>query len=147
MRQGDPHMKHIEPPESLPVVPAPPVPPEPSRTEAEPKEDVHFRERDAGDIVEKPNNDDRCLGDCPLTTNEASSMKNEQTQRPSAAFMTSDELAAWLGVGRVSIYALVRKDGLPCYRFSGTLRFKHDEVEEFLKSRRASGNQHGGTSH
>lgn len=69
-------------------------------------------------------------------------MKNENTQRASAAFMTSDDLAAWLGIARTSVYALVRKDGLPCYRFSGTLRFKREEVEEFLKSRRASGERH-----
>jgi excisionase family DNA binding protein len=138
-------MKHIEPPENLPVVPTPPVPPEPSTTEAEPKEDVHFRERNAGDIVEKPNNDDRCLGECPSTIKEASPMEHNDTRSAtSAAFMTVDEVATWLGVSRYSVYALVRKDGMPCDRYAGTLRFKLDEIKRFLESRRASGDRHVG---
>jgi len=134
-------MKHIEPPENLPVVPEPPVPTEPKTNETE--EDVHFRDPSAGDIVEKPNNDDRCLGECPSTTKEASPMEHNDTQPAmSAAFMTAKELAAWLGVTRYSVYGLVRNYGLPCYRYSGTLRFKLDEVKQFLKSRRTSGDRH-----
>lgn len=138
-------MKHIEPPENLPVVSEPPVPPEPKTTESEPEEDVHFRERAAGDIVEKPNNDNRCLGECPSTIKEASPMEHNDTQPAmSAAFMTAKELAAWLRVTRYSVYGLVRNDGLPHYRYSGTLRFKLAEVEKFLKSRRVSGDPHVG---
>lgn len=136
-------MKHIEPPESLPVVTETPVPTEPSQTEAEPRENVHFRDQEAGDILEEPNNDDRCLGECPSTTKEASPMEHNNTHPATrAAFMTAKELAVWLGVTRYSVYGLVRNDGLPNYRYSGTLRFKLDEVEEFLKSRRASGDLH-----
>ena len=136
-------MKHVEPPENLPVVPDEPAP----MKDEEPAEDVHFRDRRAGDTLNVPKDavaDERPLGECPSTTNEASPMKNEKSRREGAAFMTTDELAAWLGVGRHSVYSLVRKDGMPCYRFAGTLRFQPEEVEAFLKSRHASGDQHGG---
>lgn len=144
------HMKHAEPPENLPVVDEPAVSQPATETERPTDasaEDVHFRDRAAGDTVTMPIGGQReepagrLLGDCPSTTNETSPMEQTQTQPrvDEAAFMTAVELAAWLGTTRYSVYTLVRKDGLPCYRYGGTLRFRRTEVEEFLKDRRRSG--------
>jgi excisionase family DNA binding protein len=43
-----------------------------------------------------------------------------------------DELAAFLGVSKPTVYRLVEKRSLPFYKIGGSLRFKSDEVMEYV---------------
>jgi len=48
--------------------------------------------------------------------------------------MTVDEVAAYLGIHRATVYRLCAKtDGLRSYKVSGCVRFKREEVEEYLE--------------
>ena len=124
--------QHPNPPENLPVVTEP--------VESEPEEGVHFREPEPGDTLPEPMghgvaNTGDSLETCSLTTK--THMKQEKAVASQAAFMTASQLAAWLNTTKYSIYQLVRQDQLPCYRYSGKLYFRIEDVEQFLKERRA----------
>lgn len=125
-------MKHSNPPDNLPVVH--------EWRKSEPEKDVHFRDPELGDTLQKPvgHGDRNAAGPlemCSLTTEIP--MKQEKAAASQAAFMTASQLAGWLNTSRYSIYQLVRQDQLPCYRYSGKLYFRIEDVEQFLKERRA----------
>jgi len=49
-------------------------------------------------------------------------------------FLTPDELAECLAVSKTTVYRLVVRRQIPFYKIGGSLRFKKDEIEEFLAS-------------
>lgn len=52
----------------------------------------------------------------------------------STPLMTADEVAARLGIHRATVYRLCGKpDGLRSYKVAGCIRFKSEEVEEYLE--------------
>lgn len=46
--------------------------------------------------------------------------------------LTADELAAWFGIPRLSVYESVRSKGLPAIRIGRSLRFYRPAVEDWL---------------
>ncbi len=50
-----------------------------------------------------------------------------------APMMTPDEVAALLCIHKATVYRLAKSDGLRAYKVGGLLRFKAEEVEEYLK--------------
>jgi excisionase family DNA binding protein len=50
-------------------------------------------------------------------------------------WMTSDEVAKWLGVKRSTLPSLVTREKLPCYRPGKSYTFKRSEVEAWLMER------------
>lgn len=133
-------MKHIEPPESLPVVPTPPVPTDPKTPETETKEDVHFRDPGTGDT----------LGSVPVSGGNARSgtpasrslqlLNSDMTQpkehpiRAPDDLLTVPEVAERLRRSRAAVYGLIARQSLPVYRIPGGCRFKAADVEAFLES-------------
>lgn len=63
---------------------------------------------------------------------------------PTLALLTLRDVARMLRLSELSIYRLVRKRLLPCYRVMRRLRFKHADVERFLETRAANVPDHGG---
>lgn len=51
----------------------------------------------------------------------------------SAPLMTPDEVAACLRVHRGTVYRLVKSGGLRAYKVSGRIRFKTEDVEDYLE--------------
>jgi excisionase family DNA binding protein len=54
----------------------------------------------------------------------------------SKAFFTPEELAEFLSVSKATIYRLVGKRKLPFHRIGGMLRFKRQEIENYLENER-----------
>ncbi|MBM4275391.1 MAG: helix-turn-helix domain-containing protein [Deltaproteobacteria bacterium] len=66
-----------------------------------------------------------------------------QTRRPSLKELLSsgdlispEELAAALKIGRVTIYAWVRRGTIPCLRLESLIRFDPAEIREWLECKR-----------
>lgn len=132
-------MKHIEPPENLPVVSEPPEPTEPSRTEAKPEEDVHFRERAAGDTVDPvPVSGGNARSGTPASRSlqpirlSMPKSKEHPTRAPDD-LLTVPEVAQRLRRSRAAVYRLVEHRALPVYRIPGSYRFKAADVDAFLE--------------
>lgn len=131
-------MKHIEPPENLPVVPDP--------TEAEvttmDAEDVHFRDRGAGDIVAPTQSTDAPRASRTPAPRSLQPVNNDMTQkqeRPIRApddLLSVDDVRERLLLSRAAVYRLIARRQLPHYRLPGGLRFKAADVDAFLDSRR-----------
>jgi excisionase family DNA binding protein len=51
-------------------------------------------------------------------------------------FYTPDELADLLAVSKATVYRLVCKRQLPFHKIGGVLRFKREDIEEFLETQR-----------
>lgn len=54
-------------------------------------------------------------------------------------FMTVDQAATWLSLGRTMIYALIATDGLPVHRFGKSVRIQQEELKAWLVERREKG--------
>ena len=54
-------------------------------------------------------------------------------------YVTVDRVAEYLGCHFRTVYRLVARDGLPCRRLNGQLRFKLSAVESWLASRDSVG--------
>ncbi|MGH2573386.1 MAG: helix-turn-helix domain-containing protein [Actinomycetota bacterium] len=58
--------------------------------------------------------------------------------RPSApgerSFLTADQVAHLIGVSRKTIYVLVERGQLACYRLGRQMRFSRTHLEDFLRS-------------
>lgn len=137
-------MKHIEPPENLPVVPEPPTPTSPIVTEAVSQEDVHFRDAAAGDMVGTTPAEDVAKRAVPAPASRSLqpiiSDMTQRKERPIRApddLLSVDDIAELLLVSRAAIYRLVSHRQLPHYRLPGGLRFKMADIDAFLESRRA----------
>ena len=53
-------------------------------------------------------------------------------------FLTTEELAAFLKVPKLTVYKWVSQRKIPCVKVGKHLRFKRSEIEEWLKERRVS---------
>lgn len=52
------------------------------------------------------------------------------------AFFTPDELAEFLAISKATVYRLVGKRQLPFHKIGGVLRFKKQDIEEYLENGR-----------
>lgn len=57
-------------------------------------------------------------------------------QRPSDEWLTLAELAAWLKVGRTSVYRLIASGAVPSYRVGRSVRVRRADVERWLEETR-----------
>lgn len=48
-------------------------------------------------------------------------------------FLSPDQLAKLLKLSKATVYRLIEKRALPFYKIGGSLRFKHDEVMEYVQ--------------
>lgn len=136
-------MKHVEPPENLPVVPENKSDETPTENAAPPK-DVHFRDRESGDTLgPSPAEEAATGGDSAPASRSLQPDDSDMTQpkkRPIRApddLLSVDDVAERLLVSRAAVYRLVAHRRLPFYRLPGGLRFKVVEVEAYLESRRS----------
>lgn len=132
-------MKHLEPPENLPVVPEPPTPTSPIVTEVAFKEDVHFREPIAGDILDAVPALASASAPASRSLQPINSDMTQRKERPIRApddLLSVDDIAERLAMSRAAIYRLVARHSLPVYRLPGGMRFKVSDVDAFLESHR-----------
>lgn len=132
-------MKHIEPPENLPVVPEPPTPTSPIVTEAAFREDVHFREPIAGDTLNAVSALASASAPASRSLQLINSDMTQPKERPIRApddLLSVDDVAELLLVSRAAIYRFVSRRQLSCYRLPGGMRFKVSDVNAFLESHR-----------
>jgi excisionase family DNA binding protein len=50
-----------------------------------------------------------------------------------------EELAAGLGIARVTVYAWARRGKIPYLKFEGVVRFEPEEIAQWLKTKRQAG--------
>lgn len=143
------YMKHIEPPENLPLVPTPSVPSEPETTEIVPEEDVHFRDRGEGRTLRTTPAEAAVTrgtsAPAPRSLQPINSDMTRRKERPIRApddLLSVDDVAERLLLSRAAVYRLVARRDLPCYRLPGGFRFKADDVDAFLESRRSEADSH-----
>jgi excisionase family DNA binding protein len=126
-------MKHINPPDNLPLVD---------------DEDVHFRDSASSDNVELlPSSDaahdasglqtHRSPAIAPSQPNDEAMAESKRTPSP-ASLLDTEALCALLLVSRDTAYRLVERDELRCFRIGSKLRFRMDDIEEYLRRCRAS---------
>ena len=48
--------------------------------------------------------------------------------------ITADDVATWLGVGRLRVYELARAGLLPCVRIGRSVRFDRVAVEQWIRA-------------
>jgi len=53
-----------------------------------------------------------------------------------AGLLTVDDVAELLKVSRTTVYRLVERRHVPFYRLRGGLRFRPEDIDAYLKSRR-----------
>ena len=63
-------------------------------------------------------------------------MGTDFTGKFTEPFLTPDNLAEYLGISKTTVYRLVEKRDMPFYKFRGSLRFKLEEVMEYVKNSR-----------
>jgi excisionase family DNA binding protein len=56
-------------------------------------------------------------------------------------FYNTKELAALLQVAEMTIYRLVKRGELPSYMIGSAMRFRRDDIEEYLQKCRTAGDQ------
>jgi excisionase family DNA binding protein len=64
--------------------------------------------------------------------------------RQNPRFYSPEDLAVYLGVSKTTIYRLVEKRVIPFYKIGGSLRFKENDVNEYVEKQRvkSSGELH-----
>jgi len=50
--------------------------------------------------------------------------------------LTVEDLAAYLQVSTKTVYRMIRRSQLPCYRLGNRWRFRKEEVDKWLESER-----------
>ena len=55
--------------------------------------------------------------------------------------ISTDGLAAMLGVSRMTVYRLIERRALPVYRVCRRIRFKLEDVQNFIEDQRTPGDQ------
>ncbi len=60
----------------------------------------------------------------------------ELTHIGSREFYTVAQLADLLQLNEMTIYRMVKTGQLPCHLIGRIMRFRHDDIEEFLKQHR-----------
>jgi len=51
-------------------------------------------------------------------------------------FMTASEVAAYLRVGRLTVYKMVRTGKLPAFRIGSDYRFSVEEIDRWISGRK-----------
>jgi excisionase family DNA binding protein len=120
-------MKHINPPDNLPLVD---------------DEDVHFRDRASGDTLTPSQGDttrnapnehpSRRFPANALSQPNDQAMAARKKTPTSAPLLDTEALCALLLVSRDTIYRLVGRGELPFLKIGGQLRFRMDDVEEYV---------------
>lgn len=140
-------MKHVEPPENLPVVPETPVPSKPENADDEPTEDVHFQDPKTGDTVatgQTAEPRDRAPASHPRRSLQSSPPTMNNSSNVAASVPMPDDMlevrdvADRLRVSRAAVYRWVEHRHLPFYNLPGGIRFKVADVEAFIESRRTA---------
>jgi excisionase family DNA binding protein len=72
-------------------------------------------------------------------------MKRESTSLNKAEFYTVSQLARMLQVTEMTIYRMVRRGELPCHSIGRAKRFRHTDIEAFLKGCRTPSQPVSGT--
>jgi excisionase family DNA binding protein len=65
-------------------------------------------------------------------------MKRESTGSTKPEFYTVSQLARMLQVTEMTIYRMVRRGDLPCHSIGRAKRFRHSDIEAYLKGCRTS---------
>lgn len=63
-------------------------------------------------------------------------MGTDFTGKFTEPLLTPDKLAEYLGVSKTTVYRLIEKRAMPFYKIGGALRFKQEEVIEYVKNSR-----------
>lgn len=64
-------------------------------------------------------------------------LKHGETQKEfGSGLMKFSELREYLQVGRTTLYKMIKERQIPCYFIAGEYRFKKQEIDEWLKTRR-----------
>ena len=63
---------------------------------------------------------------------EAESNNTERRGKPRTQIMSPKEAAKYLGLHLVTVYRLIKKGELPCFRVGGQWRFKKELLEEWI---------------
>ncbi|GHO72852.1 hypothetical protein KSD_06230 [Ktedonobacter sp. SOSP1-85] len=53
-------------------------------------------------------------------------------EQPSQPYLTANQVAVKLGFSRSQIYAMVTERSIPHYKIGGAIRFKPEEIDEWL---------------
>jgi excisionase family DNA binding protein len=69
---------------------------------------------------------------------------NAQNEQP-REFYTVSQLADLLQLTEMTIYRMVNRGDLPCYAIGRVKRFRHNDIEQFLESRRVPVTQASGS--
>jgi excisionase family DNA binding protein len=67
---------------------------------------------------------------------QAREMKRDSRQSDRREFYTVTQLADLLQFNEMTIYRMVKTGRLPCYLIGRIMRFRVDDIEEFLQQRR-----------
>jgi excisionase family DNA binding protein len=59
---------------------------------------------------------------------------NSPSENNAKEFYTVSELAALLQLTEMTIYRMINRGDLPCYCLGRIKRFRHDDIEKFLKA-------------
>lgn len=136
-------MKHIEPPDNLPVVPDDRSE-QPATEKHAPPKDVHFRDPEAGATLSAAPAEDIAIGDASVPASRSlqpdQSDMTQRKERPIRApddLLSVDDVAERLLVSRAAVYRFVACRRIPHYRLPGGIRFKASDVDAFLESRRS----------
>lgn len=125
-------MKHLNPPDNLPVVP----------DESETTEEVSFRDPGPGDIVDAVPAPEAARASGvpePRSLQPIRLSMAKHKQRPIRApndLLSVDDVAERLLISRAAIYRLVSCRRIAFYRLPGGLRFKVMDVDTYLEGRR-----------
>jgi len=61
-------------------------------------------------------------------------------------WLSVDEIAAYLGIKRDTIYKWISEKQMPAHRMGRLWKFRKEEVDEWVKSGGAGNNEHGRTN-
>ena len=133
-------MKHVEPPETLPVVPDDKQSRESLDQRPEPAKDVPFRDHEMDSIVRPahPEEDETHLSEGPTTRSLQPirvAMHHTETgpQETLHQLLDIPMVAEHLTISPSAVYRLVSNRRLPFYRLPAGIRFKVADIEAFLE--------------
>jgi excisionase family DNA binding protein len=64
-----------------------------------------------------------------------SANKQGPSSRDDAPVMTVTEACDYLRIGRTTLYRMVRRGDIPCFRMGSNYRFNLEAIEEWMKNR------------
>lgn len=80
-------------------------------------------------------------------TNRGISSVGQETKRLESVmedrWLSVDEIAAWLGIKRDTVYKWIAEKQMPAHRMGRLWKFRKEEVDEWVKSGGAGDNEQG----